>query len=229
MAEQVRDYYQRLAGKREAGPLVETSRHWYALQAAGSGRRALDVGFGNGLVLQHLKGRYQERVGVDIALNAHALGLRKQGIKVVKADVAKGLPFKAGRFDLVLSLDVLEHVFDPLAFLLELRRALRPGGRLVISTPNVRYLRQLWRIGVQGLGPQTSGEDVGWDGGHLHYFTSTDLLALARQAGFAQARVEGMMSALGRGAALKRALVGARNAWPVREFLAHSHLLVAQA
>jgi SAM-dependent methyltransferase len=229
MPDAVKSYYERLAAKRVAGPLVETSRHWYALQAAGTGQRVLDVGFGNGLVLQHLRDRYAERVGVDLALNRHALGLRKEGIKVVKADVARGLPFKAASFDLVVSLDVIEHVFDPLSFLVELRRVLRPGGRLLLSTPNVRYLRQLWRIGVQGLGPGTSGEDVGWDGGHLHYFTSADLLRAAAQAGFAQARVEGMMSALGRGAAFKRALLRARNAWPVREFLAHSHLLVARA
>ena len=228
MPEQVRDYYQRLAAKREAGGLVETSRHWYALQAAGTGRRMLDVGFGNGLVLQQLKGRYAERVGVDIALNAHAMGLREEGIRVLKADVARGLPFRAGYFDLVLSLDVIEHVFDPQVFLTELRRVLRPGGRLVVSTPNVRYLRQLWRIAVKGQGPQTSGEDVGWDGGHLHYFTSADLLQLAGEAGFAHTRVEGMMSGLGRGATFKRCLVWARNAWLVRELLAHSHLLVAE-
>jgi 2-polyprenyl-6-hydroxyphenyl methylase/3-demethylubiquinone-9 3-methyltransferase len=229
MPDAVKSYYERLAAKRAAGPLVETSRHWYALQAAGTGQRVLDVGFGNGLVLQHLRGRYVERVGVDLALNKHALGLRKEGIKVVKADVAQGLPFKAASFDLVVSLDVIEHVFDPRSFLAELRRVLRPGGRLLVSTPNVRYLRQLWRIGVQGRGPQTSGEDAGWDGGHLHYFCSADLRQLAAEAGFGHVRVEGMLSALGRGAALKRGLVFARNTWPVREFLAHSQLLVATA
>ena len=229
MPDPVSAYYERLAAKRGAGPLVETSRHWYALGAAGRGRRVLDVGFGNGLVLQHLQGRFDERVGVDLALNAHALGLRKQGIRVLKADAAKGLPFRAGHFDLVVSLDVIEHVFDPAEFLRELRRVLRPGGKLVVSTPNVRYLKQLWRIAVQGRGPATSGEDLGWDGGHLHYFTSADLLELARLAGFARARVEGIPSALGRGASLKRLLVPGRNAWFVREWLSHSHLLVAEA
>ena len=229
MKDQVAGYYELLAQKRVAGDLVETSRHWYALQAAGKGRRALDVGLGNGLVLQHLKGRFAERVGTDLALSRHALALKREGIKVIKADVSKGLPFKAGHFDLVVTLDVLEHVFDPLAFLVELRRCLAPGGRLVLSTPNIRYLRQLWRIAVQGRGPQTSGEDIGWDGGHLHYFSSKDLLELAAQAGFQDSRVEGMPSALGRAKALKRALVPLRNAWLVREFFSAGHLLVATA
>lgn len=225
----VRAYYEALAAKREPGPLVETSRHWYALAAIGSGRRVLDVGCGNGLLLQHLASRFDERVGVDFALSEHALSLRAEGIEMICADVAQGLPFDAGQFDAVASLDVLEHVFDPLTFLRELRRVLRPGGRLVITTPNVRYVRQLWRIAVQGLGPQTSSEVGGWDGGHLHYFTRRDLEELFRDAGFHAIRVEGVINALGRGVELKRKLVPLRNVSVVREFLAVAQLVTAVA
>ena len=227
MTESLNDYYKRLALSRRPGPLVETSRHGYALRAAGSGLKVLDLGCGNGLVLELLKGRFEKRVGVDLALSPHALGLGKKGITMLKADLARRLPFKDGSFDLVLCLDVLEHAFDPRGLMAELKRLCGDSGRLVLSTPNIRYLRQLWRMVVQGLGPQTSGEDTGWDGGHLHYFSSRDLAALAREAGFRSVRVEGMVSAIGRGARLKGALLKLRNFWPVREFLAGSLLLVA--
>jgi SAM-dependent methyltransferase len=47
-----------------------------------------------------------------------------------------GLPFAAGSFDVVLSLQTIEHLWDQRTFLVECARVLRPGGRLVLTTPN---------------------------------------------------------------------------------------------
>lgn len=228
MSSVVRAYYDRLAARRRPGPLVPTSRHWYALAAAGRGRRVLDVGCGNGLLLERLADAYRVRVGVDISRPRSLGHLTRQGIRFHRLDLeSQRLPYPAGYFDLVIALDVIEHVFDPLKFLSGIHRALAPGGRLVLSTPNVRFAAQLLRIALRGRGPSTSTESFGYDGGHLHYFTTADLVALARTAGFGTARAEGMIHVMGKLPWLKRALLPLRGLGVVREFAASGILLVA--
>jgi SAM-dependent methyltransferase len=225
--EELKAYYDALASERGEGGLQKTTRHWYALQAAGEGRRVLDVGFGSGLVLQELKGRFKERYGTEMSFPPFASELLKQGIKLKRAGSGK-LPFRDGYFDLVVSLDVVEHVFDPLSFMKDLRRVLGPGGRVIVTTPNVRYFRQIFRILVQGLGPQTSGEAIGYDGGHLHYFTTRDLLDLAKAAGFRNARVEGTVTVWGHGKFFKRILMRFRSFVFVRDFFSGAIMLLAE-
>jgi 2-polyprenyl-6-hydroxyphenyl methylase/3-demethylubiquinone-9 3-methyltransferase len=204
------------------------SRHWYALRAAGTGRRVLDVGCGNAIVLERLAGRFRERVGIDISLSPHLAGLRKEGVRFHELDFCRDrVPYPDGHFDLVVALDVIEHVFDPARFMAVAFRKLAPGGRLLVSTANVRSLKQLLRVAVMGRGPSTSGETEGWDGGHLHYFTTADLRGLARRTGFVRVRFEGLIVFAGRLIPLKRLLFGARNVLPVREFLASGFLMEA--
>lgn len=59
----------------------------------------------------------------------------------IVADLEQGLPFKADSFDKVICLNVLEHVGNPLALLLEIARVLKPGGRLQLRTDNASYWR----------------------------------------------------------------------------------------
>jgi SAM-dependent methyltransferase len=57
------------------------------------------------------------------------------GVPAVRGNLV-ALPFAAGRFDVVLSLQTLEHLWDQRTFLAECARVLRPGGRLALTTPN---------------------------------------------------------------------------------------------
>ena len=103
-----------------------------------AGKRTLDVGCGAGLLCEPLARRGAAVTGVDAAAeniaaaSAHAAGAGL-AIDYHCGDVGElGL---AG-FDLVTSLEVLEHVSDPAAFIAALRAALAPGGLMILSTPN---------------------------------------------------------------------------------------------
>jgi SAM-dependent methyltransferase len=99
--------------------------------------RILDVGCGSGATTLSLR-RFGSIVGVD--LGPHALRLaRARGLAVARASAAR-LPARPGAFDLVVALDVLEHLDDDVAAAREILAALRPGGVLLATVPAYPWL-----------------------------------------------------------------------------------------
>jgi len=155
------------------------------------GKRLLDVGCGDGSFILRVKDQFEEVFGLDISPIAVEL-CRKNGIKASQINLnEQTIPYPDGFFDTIVSLEVIEHVFNPLSFLKEIHRALRPGGTLIISTPNIRKLQRIVSI-IMGHFPGTSYDPVGFDGGHLHYFTSKDLSNLLMECGFKPIIVRGI-------------------------------------
>lgn len=101
--------------------------------------RLLDVGCGNGGLAAEARIRGLAPVGVDAARTTleGARGLHPS-IPFVQARVER-LPFRTGSADVLTAQHILEHLADPAAAVREWRRILRPGGRLVVLTPNARY------------------------------------------------------------------------------------------
>jgi len=133
----------------------------------------LEIGFGNGEVLDRLQSYGWEVEGVEadpIAVE----NARDRGLNVRIGDlIDQNYPDES--FDAIVSSHVIEHVPDPLKFLIECYRILRPEGRLVFYTPNTnswghRLYKEHWR----GLEPPR----------HLFIFTISSLTALACEAGF---------------------------------------------
>ncbi len=100
--------------------------------------RILDVGCGTGANLLMLS-KYGDAEGVDVSEDALAF-CRERGLANVKLGAAEELPYDDGTFDLVTALDVVEHLDDDLAGLREMRRVLRPGGRVLLFVPTFMFL-----------------------------------------------------------------------------------------
>ncbi len=95
--------------------------------------RLLDAGCGTGQMTKLLEG-YGDAVGLEIAPEAIAFA-RRRGVKnIVQGSIADP-PFAAGSFDLVLSLDVIEHVDNDVHILTSLFDILKPGGHLIVTVP----------------------------------------------------------------------------------------------
>jgi methionine biosynthesis protein MetW len=141
--------------------------------AVGPGCRCLDVGCGPGQTYaQVIRAREAEYVGVDVSEVAVELA-RKNGLQAERIDDAATLPFEDDSFDVAICIEVLEHLFSPDGAVAEIRRVLRPGGRLICSTPNAAYwrLRANLLFGVWNpLGDSLSVEQP-WRDPHIRFFT----------------------------------------------------------
>jgi SAM-dependent methyltransferase len=122
------------------GHLIEAehlSRYAWAAQFA-SGRRVLDAACGMGYGSAMLAaGGATEVIGVDLdeSVIARVRAAAKPGTSFQVADLRE-LPFGDDEFDLIVSFETIEHVPDPAVVFDELSRVLKPGGLLLVSTPN---------------------------------------------------------------------------------------------
>jgi 2-polyprenyl-3-methyl-5-hydroxy-6-metoxy-1,4-benzoquinol methylase len=145
------------------------------LAEARPGERVLDLGCGAGRFLAALREAGAEPVGVEIAEAA----LERARTNVPDADVRLlepdgTIPAAHGEFDLVWCSEVLEHIPDVGAALFEVRRALKPGGRLLATVPHVRRARALLRF-EQEFDPL---------GQHVRFFTRRSLARTLVATGF---------------------------------------------
>ena len=152
-----------------------------ALALADGPGRVLDVGCSSGYLARPLREAGARVVGIELD-PAAAAEARAVCEAVVVGDVESvDLPFEPGSFDVVLCGDVVEHLRDPGAALARLRPFLRPGGRLVVTTPNVAN----WAIRLSLLAGRWRYTDRGiLDRTHTHLFTRNTLTETVTQAGY---------------------------------------------
>ena len=104
------------------------------------GLRLLDIGCGGGLLSEPMARLGAAVVGADAAernIPVAQLHARQQGLEIdYRHTTAEDLASAGERFDIVLNMEVVEHVADPLAYLSACQQLLRPGGLMITSTIN---------------------------------------------------------------------------------------------
>lgn len=109
-----------------------------SLSTNGHPPRILDVGCGTGANLLMLN-QHGEAHGVDVSPDALSF-CHSRGLNNVQYGEAECLPYEDNSFDIVTSIDVIEHLDDDVACLQEMRRILRPGGKAVLFVPAFMFL-----------------------------------------------------------------------------------------
>lgn len=192
----------------------------------------VDLGCGSGEILDLMKGRYRTRIGLDIS-DRRLKQLHDRpatGWKFQQTDLNEPFPLPTNFADTVLANQAIEHIKDPCFFALETFRILKPGGLAVVTTPNIRYIKHIWRLVGLGRGPSTGGRvviDCAWDNGHIHYFTHRDLRETFDGAGFSYIQSQAIID-LAHNNLLRSALNKYSKSKMVREWLSGNILLVAK-
>ena len=155
--------------------------HTFAVLAVPPDSRVLDLGAGDGSVARALAERGCDVTAVERDPEGLAT-LAGQGLRAIAADLddlaTDRLP--GGAFDVVLLLDVIEHLVDPLRLLEQVPHWLAPGGRVFLSVPHVAHAAVRLAL-LQGRFPRT---DIGLlDRTHLQFFDRAGLDALLSRAG----------------------------------------------
>ncbi len=182
-----------------------------ALQAHVPAGRVLDIPCGSGAFLRRIEAAGYDAVGGDIAPHA-AL----HGHVAVVCDMARPLPLADASLDAVVSIDGIEHIRRPFDFVGECRRVLRPGGVLVLSTPNISSARSRWRhllTGFHNKGKSPLDEEYPAPRHHITLLSFPALRYMLHTQGF---RIEGVTANRAKPAAWLYAPW-----WPVQRLAMH--------
>jgi 2-polyprenyl-6-hydroxyphenyl methylase/3-demethylubiquinone-9 3-methyltransferase len=173
----------------------EAENHHYlvpaVLRTLPAGRvRVLDLGCGNGALTAKIHHAGKDVTGVDFTPSGIERARQSNpGVDFVIHDLNEPLPESLrGRFDVVVSAEVIEHLFLPRTLFTRCREALGESGQAIITTPLHGYWKNLAIV-------VTGKSDHHWnplaDYGHIKFFSKKTLRETARECGFEPARVLG--------------------------------------
>ncbi|MEP6782103.1 MAG: class I SAM-dependent methyltransferase [Acidobacteriota bacterium] len=146
-----------------------------------------DLGCANGYLSHRLAAAGYRVTGIDGSVPYIATAKRLHGSPPVRFEQAFFSPSLATTlstepFDLVISSDVIEHLYHPMGLLETAHALLKPGGMLILGTPYHGYLKN---VAISLLGKWDAHHGVHWDGGHIKFFSVNTMRRMVERGGFA--------------------------------------------
>lgn len=156
-------------------------------QKANSSKKllVLDLGCGNGSLSHKIAQQGYEVVGVEDSASGVLFARETFPETSFIQSSIYDLPFSEleGKFDIVLSADVIEHLLYPRELIQAAKKCLKPGGRIIITTPYHGY----WKNVILAiLGKMDQHFNPLWDGGHVKFFSVRTLTQLLEEEGCGQ-------------------------------------------
>ena len=182
------EYYDRYwsdEGYRPTGSLPPALEQLFAVRIPASAH-CLDLGCGDGRTAGVWLARHAAAyVGVDISQPAIDEA-RSLGLDARLVEDAGELPFEEAEFDVVVCIEVLEHLLEPQRAASEALRVLRAGGTFLASVPNVAYWRRRLELGLLARW-NPFGDDLStrepWRDPHIRFFTPKTLKRMLEEKG----------------------------------------------
>lgn len=167
-------------------PAVDQALKEFALRT-GSRLAAFDLGCGNGFVAAHLSRAGYQVAGVDPSSD----GIREAraahpDLRLETGSAYDDLVVQYGTYPVVVSLEVVEHVYAPRHYAKTLFDLVEPGGIAIVSTPYHGYVKN---VALAVTGRFDRHFDPLWDHGHIKFWSPATLSALLREAGFSHIRL----------------------------------------
>lgn len=145
-------------------------------------RRLFELGCGNGSVAQELTRRGWDVTGVDPSIEGIAQANRaRPDLKLYPGSAYDDLAASYGQFPVVLSLEVVEHIYFPRRYAATVFSLLRGGGTAILSTPYHGYWKNL---ALALAGKLDAHFTALWDHGHIKFWSMKTLTILLEEAGF---------------------------------------------
>ena len=136
--------------------------------------RLLELGCGYGYFLDEARHYFSYLAGTELSQEAADNARKISGADVYTGDLGS-LPDEVFDFDFIASINVIEHIYDPVEFLLSLKKRLVKGGRIIIATPNIG---SIWYKVMKNKWSSFKIPE------HVVFYSAGTLIPLLRKTGF---------------------------------------------
>jgi len=163
-------------------PVIES-----ILSSIGSNSSIFELGCGNGSNAAYLASKGYGVVGVDPS--SSGIAIAKDNFPECRLEIGSAdddLSGRFGKFDVVLSLEVIEHVYSPVRYVEAVRNLLNPDGIAIISTPYHGYIKNL---ALAMSGKMDAHFTALWEGGHIKFWSPKTISELFESEGFQRSAI----------------------------------------
>jgi methionine biosynthesis protein MetW len=185
-----KETYEKFWEKSKGGGFGDYSRNLilhYFFPITNTGEKVCDVAGGAGIISRWLAERGYDVSLVEFSDNA-VTEAKNRGVQKIFRNQLAGvgsLPFENNYFDIIFFGDIIEHLFNPEAALQEIKRILKPNGRLILSCPNIAYWRFRWYYLVDGDFRRIDvAKQQPWEQEHIRFYNIKILKEFLTKLGF---------------------------------------------